>query len=164
MKTLVRKHVRVSPLLQRYRRFLKRACLVASTQRGYASAASSWMFTLSEMLGTTSDSKRERFALANALAGDRLQLRAERSISVTAATLSLSYEETCDVLLEWLHGRTMMVQSTRLAALGRFYEWLQDEGLIPVNHVAVIRPNLELRNAALRPSLLKARRSKIWRR
>jgi hypothetical protein len=164
MSVIARKDVRSSPLFRRYRRSLAKADINGTTQQSYASSVSSWMFTLSELMGAESNPRQERFALANALAGDRMQLKAARPLSVSAVALSLSYEETCDALLAYLKGRTVSVQATRIVALQRFYDWLVEQGLIPFNHFAHIRKFIELRKGALLPSLEKARSSQSWRR
>jgi hypothetical protein len=143
---------------------LAKADIIGSTQRNYASSVSSWLLNVAELMGSHSYPVQERLALASALAGDRLQLRADRGLSVSALALSLSYEETCDAVLAYLKGRSIPVQAARIVALQRFYDWLEEQGLIPVNHFSHIRQFIELRTGSLPSSLRKARRSQNWRR
>jgi hypothetical protein len=158
MKRVSRKEVRSSPLYEYYCSYLRRARIEINTQRAYASVASSWMFTLSQLEGVATDPARDSLALVNARNRDLSALRADRKNSIAAITLSLSYKETCDAMRAYLEGRSIPVQASRLVGLGRFHEWLSERKLIPVNHLARIRPLMELRDGTTLPSLQRARR------
>ena len=147
-------------ILRLYRRNLHERKLRDSSQKGYASQASSWVHNIAQAGGIeVLIIEEEERAIYYASQGQWKRLRSLRDVNLTARLLTLTKQEVSDHISEWTRKRTISSLTTGLNAMDQFYHFLERERLIETNHFRHIRRRLVLTVYEFLSSLHDARES-----
>ena len=158
MVTIARVECRKLLVLQLYRRNLNCPKLRVSSQKGYASQAASWTYSVARANGITQLLLAEEKMCIYYASQERWgRLQAIREHTLTARLLTPTSHEVCEYISAWAQERTISGLATGLNAIDRFYRWLERERLIKTNNFRPVRQQLELTVSGFDDSLKKAR-------
>jgi hypothetical protein len=102
--------------------------------------------------------EEEAACLALARAGHWRELSLRRDSVVTARLLTLSHTETCVRIAEWTKRKNISATVTGVNGIDRFHRWLEQEGLLRVNHFHEIRTRLEVTVSRFMKSLMECQK------
>ena len=158
MSQIARTACRELLILRLYQRNLHERKLRDSSQKGYASHASSWIHDVAQAsdIEVLTMEEEER-AIYFASQGQWKRLRSLRDVNLTARLLTLTTREVCDQISNWTGKRNISTLATGLNAMGQFYHFLERERLIETNHFRHIRRRLVLTVSGFLPSLKDVR-------
>lgn len=158
MATIARVECRKLLVLQLYRRHLNSPKLRVSSQKGYASQAASWIYTVARATDITQLLFAEEELCVYYAAQERWgRLQAIREHTLTARLLTPTTHEVCEYISAWAREKNISGLATGLNAIDRFYRWLERERLMKTNNFRPVRQKLELTVSGFDDSLKKAR-------
>ena len=134
MAIIARGDVRRLPLMEEYRRSLRRRPLDRGTERSYASSANSFVFALATrrpLRGLCAELEEQALILARK--GRRRELQ-ELTKALTARLLTVSPYVLRDVMLGQMLRRNRGSFPVFVNSVAQFFDWLRAEGLIGTNH------------------------------
>lgn len=134
MATIARGDVRDLPLMEQYRRSLRRRSLDRGTARCYASNAASFVFELAKRRRFRDlDIELEEQALLLARKGRMEQMRALPT-ALTTRVLTVSPYLLRSVMVGEMFRRNRGSFPVFVNSVSQFFYWLRAEGLIETNH------------------------------
>ena len=158
MATIARVECRKLLVLQLYRRHLNSPKLRVSSQKGYASQAASWIYTVARATDITQLLFAEEELCVYYAAQERWgRLQAIREHTLTARLLTPTTHEVCEYISAWAREKNISGLATGLNAIDRFYRWLERERLMKTNNFRPVRQKLELTESGFDDSQKKAR-------
>lgn len=158
MATIARVECRKLLVLQLYRRHLNSPKLRMSSQKGYASQAASWTYTVARVTDITQLLLAEEEICVYYASQERWgRLQAIREHTLTARLLTPTTHEVCEYISAWRRQKNISGLATGLNAIDRFYRWLEWERLIKTNNFRPVRQQLEFTVSGFDNSLKKAK-------